>query len=91
MAVKSHSFCYKASTEKKPLIVSAPSKTLRVFREKGDREREEMYVDLTSEFRLLVSSLASRAGELGLSVAVKDKNRILGEKVGGKALTEHLS
>ena len=43
-----------------------------------------MYVDLTSEFRLLVSSLASRAGELGLTVAVKDKNRILGEKVGGR-------
>ena len=48
-----------------------------------ERERE-MYVDLTSEFRLLVSSLASRAGELGLTVAVKDKNRILGEKVGGR-------
>ena len=43
-----------------------------------------MYVDLTSEFRLLVSSLASRATELGLSVAAKDKNRILGEKVGGE-------
>ena len=42
-----------------------------------------MYVDLTTEFRLLVSSLASRAGELGISVAAKDKNRILGEKVGG--------
>ena len=47
------------------------------------REKErEMYVDLTTEFRLLVSSLASRAGELGISVATKDKNRILGEKVG---------
>ena len=72
------------------MIVSPPSKTPSVYREKGERERE-MYVDLTSEFRLLVSSLASRAGELGLSVAGKDKNRILGEKVGGRGLTEHLS
>ena len=42
----------------------------------------EMYVDLTTEFRVLVSSLASRAPELGISVATKDKSRILGEKVG---------
>ena len=41
-----------------------------------------MYVDLTTEFRLLVSSLATRAPELGISLAPKDKNRILGEKVG---------
>ena len=41
-----------------------------------------MYVDLTTEFRVLVSSLTSRAAELGISVASRDKNRILGEKVG---------
>ena len=40
-----------------------------------------MYVDLTPEFRLVVSSLASRAEELGLSVTSKDKTRILAEKV----------
>ena len=41
-----------------------------------------MYVDLTPEFKLLVSNLASRASELGINVANKDKSRILGEKVG---------
>ena len=42
----------------------------------------EMYVDLTPEFKLLVSNLASRASELGINVVNKDKSRILGEKVG---------
>ena len=41
-----------------------------------------MYVDLTPEFKLLVSNLASRASELGINVVNKDKSRILGEKVG---------
>ena len=40
-----------------------------------------MYVDVTPEFRLVVSSLVSRAEELGLSLATKDKSRILTEKV----------
>ena len=40
-----------------------------------------MYVDVTPEFRLVVSSLVSRAEELGLSMATKDKSRILTEKV----------
>ena len=40
-----------------------------------------MYVDLTPEFRLVVSSLSSRAEELGISVTSKNKSRILGEKV----------
>lgn len=40
-----------------------------------------MYVDLTPEFRLVVSSLSSKAEELGISVTSKNKSRILGEKV----------
>ena len=40
-----------------------------------------MYVDVTPEFRLVVSSLVNRAEELGLSLATKDKSRILTEKV----------
>ena len=48
-----------------------------------------MYVDLTTEFRVLVSSLTSRAAELGISLAnTRDKNRILGEKVRSYLTTE---
>jgi len=36
-----------------------------------------MYVDITLEFRALVKDLASRSGELGLVIPVKDKTRIL--------------
>jgi len=49
-----------------------------------------MYVDLTPEFRLVVSSLSSRAAEIGITVASKDKNRILGEKSGLRRQVEKI-
>ena len=37
-----------------------------------------MFVDLTSDFRVIVTDLRSRSSELGLDIPEKDKSRILG-------------
>ena len=39
-----------------------------------------MYVDLTTEFRHLVSDMRDRSDELGLVIPVRDKTRILGTR-----------